>query len=324
MTTVSVFMDVEDPINPLANDAAIDFGKLFTEAAILGSFCITGEKCRALIEEGRTDVIEAIKPHTVGLHTNTHSFHPTTMELLSDLSFEEGCQAAYDAEKPGVDAFQKAFGRLPCVWGGAGNTWSPEITDALKRLNIPAYVYALTRVPDHAVHRLNGVIAMTQALSISETDWSDDARANAESDRLLRSLSEIKQPWVGIFIGHPTKFRHTDYWDKAFWGGRTPPALPLADPLPRQNYTQSLENVRRFLNTLRSEFKVVGVDEAVAMPWTFRPAVEEELAYFNAHTPEAIRSATRWPVHKPDLDNGLIIHKTLALAHTLEIGSIVA
>src|SRR5258708_770577 len=147
MTTVSVFMDVEDPINPLADDAALDLALLFTEIGVRGSFCLTGEKCRTILARGRTDVIEAFRPHCLGLHTNTHSYHPTTMELLADAAFDEGCLFALAAESMGYRSFVEAFKRKPAFWGGAGNTWSPEITEALKRLGIPAYSYALTELP---------------------------------------------------------------------------------------------------------------------------------------------------------------------------------
>jgi hypothetical protein len=164
-------MDVEDPINPLADDAALDFARLFTDLGIKGSFCLTGEKCRTLLARCRSDVLRAFAPHSLGLHTNTHSFHPTTMELLADLPYEEGCEAAYNAEQPGLEAFQQAFDRTPAFWGGAGNTWSPEITDTLKRLAIPAYAYALTELPNNAVHRYNGVLAMPQSISVSPHSW---------------------------------------------------------------------------------------------------------------------------------------------------------
>src|SRR5688500_8544735 len=106
-------MDVEDPINALADDAALDFAQLFTELGIRGSFCITGEKCRKLVERGRQDVIETFLPHCLGLHTDTHSYHPTTMELLADLDYDEGCKAAFEAESKGFEAFRAAFGRTP-------------------------------------------------------------------------------------------------------------------------------------------------------------------------------------------------------------------
>jgi hypothetical protein len=322
MKTVSVFMDVEDPINPLADDAALDFPLLFDKVGIRGSFCLTGEKCRTLASRGRVDVAEAFRPHSLGLHTNTHSFHPSTMELLAALNWDEGCIAAYETEKEGFNCFRRLIGRDPEFWGGGGNTWSPEITDAMKRLGIPAYVYALTEFPGHAVHMFNGVIALPQALSISELDWADDDRAVAASERVLKALGEIDQPWVGLFVGHPTKFRYIDWWDVPYYGGRTPPTPEYGIPVSDETYDRSKANLRTFLIQLKAQVSVVGVDEAVKLPWQFRPPSERQLAHYHERTPIILRGAKNWPIHYPGLDPELIVEKTLALSDTLAVGVI--
>ena len=322
MKCVSVFMDVEDPINPLADDAALDFPLLFQEVGIRGSFCLTGEKCRTLKARGRTDVRDAYAPHCLGLHTNTHSFHPTTMELLADLSFEEGCKAAFEAEKPGLDAFQDLFGRQPAFWGGGGNTWSPEITDALKRLDIPAYVYALTALPDNAVHKFNGVMALPQALSISEREWVSDAKSLEASRRVMDGIETIGQPWIGIFVGHPTRFRHVDYWDVPYFHGRTPPGPEYTEAAPVETYEGAKSHLRTFLSELSRTIKVVGVDDASKLPWEFRSPDADERSYFEKTSSANLRGAIGWPPHRPGLSPDLIVAKTMALADTVQVGSV--
>ena len=321
MQIASVFMDVEDPVNPFADDAALQLAQLFTGEGVRGSFCLTGEKCRTLKARGRFDVAEAYRPHCLGLHTDTHSYHPTTMELLADLPFDEGCEAAYAAEKREFEAFTDLFGRPPVFWGGA-DTWSPEITDALKRLGIGAYVYAQTSLPDEAVHRFNGVLGLPQALSIGEPDWAVDERAESESYRVLKQLQVIGQPWIGVFVGHPTKFRHKDYWDTPYFAGRTPPGPEYVEPLPEATFERSKSNLRSFLRKLQKEAKIVGVDDALAVPWKFASPTETELAYFREHTPPRLRGSAKWGVHYPGLDPELIVAKTMALEGTLEVASV--
>ena len=322
MKLVSVFMDVEDPINPLSDDAALDFPILFDEVGVKGSFCLTGEKCRTLQIRDQADVANAYRPHSLGLHTNGHSFHPTTMELLGDLDWEEGCKAASQEESKGFEESQKLFGRNPTFWGGAGNTWSPEITEALKFLGIPAYVYALTQFPDHAVHQFNGVLALPQALSISENDWADDKRAQAASDRVLEALQTIPQLWVGIFVGHPTKFRHHDYWDKPYYGGRTPSSPEFVEPVSEDTYVRAKANLRTFLEQLKSQVKVIGVDEVVELPWQFNVPTSDQMSYFESKTSASLRSAVGWPPHRPGLSAEKIVEKTMALKGTLKTASL--
>src|SRR5690348_3825266 len=93
--SVCVAMDIEDPFGSLSDDAAMIVAQEFAFRGIRGSFCVTGEKCRRLLRKDREDVIDALKPHALGLHTDTHSQHPTTMELLEKCGWEDGCEAAY-------------------------------------------------------------------------------------------------------------------------------------------------------------------------------------------------------------------------------------
>lgn len=319
MPPVSVFMDLEDPINPMADGAASDLANLFYEAGVRGSFCVTGDKCRILLSRGRKDVIEALKPHCLGLHTDTHSKHPTTMELLAGLSWEEGCKAAFATESKGVNAFWDAFGRLPAFWGGAGNTWSPEITDALKRLRIPAYAYALTRLPKEAVHRFNGVLALPQAFHISEIAWGFNGDATKETERVLRSMAKLSRPWVAIFVGHPTRFRHQGFWDGMYMRGRVPSAPEFVAPEADELYDTRKRNLGAFLRKLASAHRIIGVDEAISIPWRFRKPTRGERAFFEVQTTEAIRLVKNWPIHRPELEVEGIVQKTLALRDTLEI-----
>lgn len=309
---VSLFQDVEDPINPLADDAALDLARLFTEAGVRGSFCVTGEKCRKLIERGRRDVIEALSVHCLGLHTDTHSYHPTTMELLADVDFDTGSELAYETELRGCLAFTRAFDRAPAFWGGAGNTWAPEITDALRRLEIPAYVYALTEVPGQVPHHFNGVMAFSQQLSVSEAEWAGEVDAG-------EVFARYKGPHLSLFTGHPTRFRYDRFWDVPYALGETPAKPALATAVPEEIYERSKRNLLRFLKDFSQAAQVVGLDEAIELPWTSRPPQAEEVTYFEERTAQNLRGAVHWPIHRPGLSAERIIEKTLALSETLEI-----
>lgn len=334
---VSVFMDVEDPVNPAADDAAQDLAELFTTAGIRGSFCVTGEKWRVLRERGRDDVIQSLKRHCLGLHSDTHSRHPTTMELLAPTSMAEGVPLA-----TADVAAAKASIPDATFWGGAGNTWSPEIATAVSNCGIPAYSYALTEVPGQHVHRFEGCLAFPQHISIDEGAWARTGSplrrklmgwhglpgrlldAQTHADRAIASIRTCRSPWVGIFVGHPTRLRHTRFWDTDFSHGVTPEALTLAPEQCQTVYEASLENMLLFLRRLKSGFEVIGVDEAADLTWSFRKPNDSELAHFRAATAKNIRAAGRWPIHAPGLDVENIVEKTLSLESTLEIGSLKA
>jgi hypothetical protein len=219
-------------------------------------------------------------------------------------------------------AFEAAFGRSPSFWGGGWNTWSAEIADALKQLGVPAYVYALTTLPDQAVHRFNGVIAMPQAISISESDWMDDSRSENAIERAITHFTSIEQPWVGIFVGHPTRMRYADYWDKPYYSGRTPQEPEFTDPVPDADYARATKNLAAFIGRLQEVASIVSVPEALQLPWSFRAPTEPERSHFAEQTSANLRGAVGWPIHRPGLSAENIVAKTMALADTVEVGGI--
>lgn len=319
MPYVSVFMDVEDPINPCADDAAREIATIFSGLEIRGSFCVTGEKCRTLVDRGRGDVLDAYQPHCLGLHTDTHSIHPTTMEMLADVPYDEGCRLAMATESRGFEAFHSAFQRKPVFWGGAGNTWSPEISYAIDKLGIPAYSYALTSLPNFAIHRFNGVMALPQALSISEADWADDERARMRTEQVVSSVHILQSPWLGIFVGHPSRFRYSQFWDVPYNAGRTTANPEEASLTDEAVYQRSIDNLCEFLEKLKALAPIVGVDDLLQMNWQFRPPSEGEVEHFRTETSKAIRSAARWPIHRQNLNPEGIVAKTMALQGTVEV-----
>ncbi len=316
MKAVSVFFDVEDPINLEADQAALELARLVSERGVRGSFCVTGEKCRSLVARRRYDVVDALSVHCLGLHTDKHSQHPTTMELLASLDYETGCRAALEAERRGFEAFTQCFGRNPSFWGGAGNTWSPEIAYAVQTLGIAATVYALTEVAS-GVHQFGGVLCFPQDFAISELDWADDCRAQSAAEGVFNGINASRRPWLGVFIGHPTKFRHCEFWDKSYSGGRTPTEPEFVERLPDDVYAKSLANVATFLSRLGRDYVVIGLDDAARLSWSFRELTETERSQFNESTAANIRSAGRWPIHRPDLDVEPIVVKTLAMADSV-------
>ena len=74
---VVLWFDTEDYILPASDDAALHIATFLTHENIRGTFKVVGEKARTLERRGRTDVIEALKKHEIGYHSNYHSVQPT-------------------------------------------------------------------------------------------------------------------------------------------------------------------------------------------------------------------------------------------------------
>lgn len=319
---LSIFFDVEDPFGELADDAALDLARLCSDLGIRGSFCITGEKCRVLRKRDRMDVVESMQPHALGFHTNTHSVHPTTMELLEGKDWNTGCAAIYEQERPGVDAFQDLFGRNPACWGGAGFTWGPQVAGTLERLEIPAYVYSRTFVPGGMPHRFVGRLAMPHHGFILEEELESRLRTRLAYARIRLQFSTTSSPWLGLFAGHPTRLRYVDFWDAPYAGGVNPDPYKPIEAKPEARYQACLDNLSWLIHKLKAEFQIIGIDDAVRLPWHTKQVEREMLPKMTEQTLKRLDKARRWPIHRPTLSIAEISSLTIANLSAVEIANL--
>src|SRR6478736_1324058 len=87
---VILWFDTEDYLLPADDDAAKRLAEMLSARGIRATFKVVGEKARVLERRGRTDVIEALKKHTIAYHSNYHSVHPTVTEYEADCGFLDG------------------------------------------------------------------------------------------------------------------------------------------------------------------------------------------------------------------------------------------
>src|SRR5262245_45365177 len=67
---VILWFDTEDYLLPADDDACKRLADMLTERNIPATFKVVGEKARVLEQRKRTDVISALKGHTIGYHAN--------------------------------------------------------------------------------------------------------------------------------------------------------------------------------------------------------------------------------------------------------------
>ena len=108
---VTLWFDTEDYILPQSDDAAKRLAEMLTRLGIKATFKVVGEKARVLEQRGRKDVIEALKKHEIGYHSNLHSQHPTPAEYLQNTDWDEGVAEFYARESQGVKDIQRIFGQ---------------------------------------------------------------------------------------------------------------------------------------------------------------------------------------------------------------------
>lgn len=119
---VLFWFDVEDFITSQSDDALKGIIDIFDTLGIKGTFKLVGEKVRVLKKRGRKDIIEALKRHDIGYHTDLHSVHPTVAEYLKDLDWDEGIKEFENRERSGFEEIVNTFNIIPSCYGQPGST----------------------------------------------------------------------------------------------------------------------------------------------------------------------------------------------------------
>lgn len=252
---ISIFLDIEDCITPLSDDIARDLADILARHGIVANAVVVGDKMRTLERRGRFDVIQALKQHEVGLHSDRHSRHPTVAEYLEDKGWEDGIDEAERREKPGVETTKRIFGLPPSCWGVPGGSWGPQIHPAMTRLGIPIVVYPETHTAAADVHWYGGTLTFGYRHFVEGFDflYSDDP-AFEKRFRMFQTTVEENLaeglPWMGLFAAHPITVRALEFGDVINFGGgkETRPEDWRQPPIKSEaEYGDALKNFGRLV-----------------------------------------------------------------------------
>ena len=110
---------------------------MLTARHIRGTFKVVGEKARVLEKRGRRDVIDALRQHDIGYHSNFHSVHPAPTEYLADCGFLDGIEEFVRREGRGAADVRRIFNvpSLVC-YGQPGSSWAPQAIAALPQCGV--------------------------------------------------------------------------------------------------------------------------------------------------------------------------------------------
>jgi hypothetical protein len=257
---IYVCLDVEDIVHPDSDDIALDIATLLADEGIVGCMYVVGEKARLWERRGRTDVIEAVGLHDVGLHTDHHSIHPTVSEYLADKAWQDGVAEAIRQEAPGVRDLVRLFGRYPSSWATSGASWAPQIPAATRLLGLPAHVYSHAHAGETGACWFAGQLCYADVhfLPGGEDAYSDDSTFEAALPRLLEQLDAAQRAGFacgGLFGGHPTRLRYKRFWDVLNFAKGENRAESDYIPAPRrtdEEYQTSLRNLHRMVLAARA------------------------------------------------------------------------
>jgi hypothetical protein len=254
---VILWFDTEDYILPASDDAALRVADWLSKEGIRATFKVVGEKARTLERRGRIDVIEALKKHELGYHSNFHSVQPTPALFLSNLGWDEGVAEFDRRERPGFDDLKRIFGQTPSCYGQPGSSWGPQSFGAMRNWGMRVYLDAGSHVRlDDKPHYYCGVLTLYKLAYTLRTSLRGEEDLKQTEDRFLAARDQLLKDGGGVVsvYYHPCEFVHKEFWDGVnFRLGANPPRSEWKLP-PAKTPDESraaYDNFERYIRFLK-------------------------------------------------------------------------
>lgn len=231
---VILWFDTEDYLLPADDDASKRLAEMLTARGIRATFKLVGEKARVLKQRGRNDVIEALKKHDIGYHSDFHSVHPTPSEYLAECGLLDGIAEFERREKRGAADVMRILDlkTLSC-YGQPGSSWGSQAICALPMIGvaphgIPCYVdegshIGLDEKPFWYCGALN---VFHMGANKTRMDLHDSTAVEKAKDKVTSIADRLRKEGGGLIsiFYHPCEWVHREFWDGVnFKRGANPP-----------------------------------------------------------------------------------------------------
>jgi hypothetical protein len=253
-----LWFDTEDFILPASDDAALRLATFLSHEHLRATFKVVGEKARVLEQRGRRDVIDALRRHEIGYHSNFHSVQPSPAMYLDDMDWDEGVAEFDRRERVGLEDVTRIFGVKPSCYGQPGSSWAPQAYGALRRWGVPVYLDGGRHVNlQEKPCYFCGVLNLYRLAHMMRADLADPA-TNAAEERFLAARRDLLAGGGGLvsIMYHPCEFVHKQFWDRVnFQNGANPPRErwqlpPLKSPEQSRLAFDVFERYIRFIARL--------------------------------------------------------------------------
>ena len=135
MVKLFISFATEEFVTPAHSEILIKIASILSERYITGSFHLTGEFARNLRGNQRSDVIEALRQHEIGYHSNTHGAYPFIGGICENSSWDSTVEKLMRTEAKGILDIENIFGKRPTYYV-TEFTKAPQLIYALRSLGI--------------------------------------------------------------------------------------------------------------------------------------------------------------------------------------------
>ncbi len=213
MTEVYFSFDTEDFTSNTASDAVRDEARILKAYGVRGNFNVVGYLARELVRNRRTDVLDALKDHTVSFHSLRHSYHPTINEY-TDLEDYAAARAEVERqESEGIGMVRAACGvdSIPAAVP-PGNSLSYAAMYTYADWDIPLYLGSLFHTPDGAGVYYCNAFHTDYDYAMEHLFGSPDYEVKA----FLNTIASRRRVFI---YNHPNRVLYRVFWDKVNYVG---------------------------------------------------------------------------------------------------------
>ncbi len=222
--------DTEDYVDPISNDALLALAQIHSKHGVPAVFGLVGEKARFIHYCGRDDVVEALKGHEVGYHSDHHfilpnwRYDPRHMPAwVNEMDWDSAMDRLLAEESRGMADIADIFGERPVTQLRNYGDWTPQVMAAHARLGLGVHAYGpvfQTTDPTPIWYCNQLQIAnprLTYEMYLHDFDLAPQEKLDRHKADVQRHLDE-GTPRLG-WVNHPTRFIADTWWEEPNWWG---------------------------------------------------------------------------------------------------------
>lgn len=230
MTDIVFSFDTEDIVNIDGFDGILRTAQILKKHNIRGSFQVVGRMAQQLERYGRTDIIEELKHHEIGIHSLGHSIHPTINECTDIEDYDAAHSILSARENECVSILKRVFGvdsfNSACP---PGNSVSYVAHYLYNEMGVPVYCGDMiaSRSFPCPVYFCNMLctdydICLEAFLVVKDDNmWPLCPRSEDEIRKTIDWAAENKD--LLVCYHHPSMSMYAEWWDGVNYNGENTP-----------------------------------------------------------------------------------------------------
>src|SRR5215472_4819826 len=202
---------------------------LLAQEGLTGLFVLQARRAEILAEQGRTDVIAALRRHEIGLHGR--DVHPVIPEVVEGMGWADGVAALEATEGREFRQLGQVFDVAPVCLSEHRNQSAPQVFAVARALGVPYLFGNPAAPPRHSVSWYAGALNVPFNApvpdflgffpAVFDDALHDDRAFAARFDQLRAHVARalgVGLPLLVVFVCHPERLCYSGALEQWLYG----------------------------------------------------------------------------------------------------------